>query len=53
MKAFIFVLLVIMTGCTATIDETAEKMEGRPENVRAPAYEDMCKRNPNSPLCKE
>lgn len=47
-------MLLFAVACSQTeVQETDANIQGRPANVYSEAYRDMCKREPNSPLCKK
>lgn len=54
MKIFYLLAVFLLSACVAEDSEiqTTDAMEGRAVNVRAPAYDEMCQRDPNSLLCK-
>lgn len=49
-KIFIAVLALIVVGCSVPPVES-ESMQGSPVRGQFLAYEEMCQRNPDSPLC--
>ena len=53
MKKILILLIFLQGCCNQSIPETSGPMEGEPINIVAPAYDEMCEREPESPLCPE
>ena len=51
MKYFLIIIFTLLVGCEDKISETKGPIQGVEVEVRADAYEEMCAREPQSPLC--
>lgn len=58
-KIIICVVVAFLFGCESYAPVTSEKIEedrsmkGTPVKLRAPAYDEMCAREPESVLCED
>lgn len=51
MKYFIITIILLLSACSNEVPDTKGPIQGQEVNLSAQAYEEMCEREPTSPLC--